>query len=269
MRANRNIKQGSTFSAGKRIGGGNQPLNPKRKIRFKLGIVVVLFCACGILLLQNFNVVAGQISRPITKVKIENQWQSISETEVQALIGGYMGSGFFDFDVQGVRRELENHPWVRQAAVKKIWPDSVGLQLTEEVAIAHWGESELLNQYGETFKPAITSHLVTLPRLQGPDATQVKVMEQYRAINQLFFQAGLRVTSLNLSERGNWVLDLNDQIQVTAGREAVMAKLTRFLEFYSEQPEGVFADIVSVDLRYDNGIAMKSDRQDLSGVASR
>ncbi|MCG8413585.1 MAG: cell division protein FtsQ/DivIB, partial [Pseudomonadales bacterium] len=259
MRNTTTTKRGSTFSAGKRIGVGNQPLNPKRKIRFKLGALVVLFCACGILLLQNLESVTQRISRPVTKVKIENQWQSISENEVQSLIGSYMGSGFFDFDVQGVRQELENHPWVRQAAVKKIWPDSVGLQLTEEVAIAHWGDGQLLNQYGETFEPTMTDHLVSLPRLSGPDATQVKVMEQYRAVNQLFFQAGLRVTSLNLSQRGNWVLELNDRIQITAGREAVMSRLNRFLEFYSQQPESAFTNIVKVDLRYDNGIAMKSD----------
>ncbi len=269
MRSTRTVTQGSTFSAGKRISVGNQPLNPKPKIRFKLGVIVISFCACGVLLLQNFESITGQLSRPVTKVKIENQWQSISESEVQSLIGSYMGSGFFDFDVQGVRQELESHPWVRRAAVKKIWPDSVALQLTEEVAIAHWGEDQLLNQYGETFKPVTTEHLASLPRLSGPEATQVKVMEQYRAVNQLFFQAGLRVSSLNLSARGNWVLELNDQIEVTAGREAVLNRLTRFLDFYSQQPESAFADIVSVDLRYDNGIAMKSDRQDLSGVASR
>ena len=83
------------------------------------------------------------------------------------------------------------------------------------------------------------------------------------------FPAGLRVTELRLSERGNWSLQLNDRLGVTAGRGDVMDKLTRFLEFYNGQTEDSAAALVSVDLRYDNGFAVRKISEDLSGVAAR
>lgn len=268
-RVSKNSRTGQTFSAGKRIGVNNQPLNRKSGIRFKYLLMGILFVGFAVLLFQNKESISQRMSQPITKVKVANQWQSISEQEVQSAIRKYMGVGYFDFDVKGVREVLEDHPWIRYATVKKIWPDSVSLELTEEVAIARWGDEQLLNQYGETFSPEQMDHLITLPLLTGPEDSQVKVMEQYRAINQLFFQAGLRATSLALSERGNWTLELNQQIEINAGRVDVMNRLARFIEFYESRSDSSIADITSVDLRYENGIAVRSVLEELSGVAVR
>ena len=266
---NINRSNNTTFSAGKRIGVSNQPLNVMPAIRLKYLALALLLVGTSVVLLQNKEALAQRMSSPITKVRVENQWQSISETEVQQIIGKFMGVGYFDFDVQGVRQVLEAHHWIRYASVKKIWPDSVALQLTEEVAIARWKDAQLLNQYGEIFRPEHIEHLSTLPLLTGPDESQIKVMEQYRAVNQLFFQAGLRVTSLAYSERGNWTLVLNDQMQINAGRVDVMNRLARFIDFYSSQSEVAVSTMVAVDLRYENGMAVKHTSEELSGVAVR
>ncbi len=238
-------------------------------IRLKYLVLVISFVGFTVLFVQNKELISQRMSRPVTKVRVENQWQRISEAEVRKLIGQFMGVGYFDFDVQSVKKELESHPWIRHAAVKKVWPDGVGLQLTEEVAIARWSEDRLLNQYGEIFNPEPVDHPGILPILSGPEGTQIQVMEQYRAINQLFFQAGLRVTGLALSERGNWTLELNQQIDINAGRVHVMTRLARFIDFYAKQAEEEIAAMAYVDLRYENGIAVRSHSEGLPGVAVR
>ena len=220
------------------------------------------------LVVQNSALVAERIGQPITKVRMDNQWQNVAEAEVSLVLESFMGAGFFEFDVTGVKAKLEQHPWIRQATVKKQWPDTIALNLIEEVGIARWGDDGLINQYGEVFKPGSLIG-ANLPRLSGPDDSQMKVMEQFRAVNQLFFSAGLRVTELRLSERGNWSLQLNDQIAVTAGRGDVMEKLSRFLDFYNEQPAEAATALLAVDLRYDNGFAVRNMAEDLSGVAAR
>ena len=94
-------------------------------------------------------------------------------------------------------------------------------------------------------------------------------MEQYRALSQQLFSAGLRVTALSLSQRGNWTLELNREITVTAGREQVSERLGRFIDFYRSQQDTGARAIVSVDLRYDNGLAIKRAEEELAGVAVR
>lgn len=265
-RASRN--QRTNVNSGHVPGSGSQPLNPSAGLFQRLLVVGALFLGLATLLIVNADVLAQRINQPVTKVRMENQWQRISDQEVRAMLAAYMGTGYFDFDVLGVKTTLEQHPWVRQASVKKIWPNSLGLHLREEVAIARWGNNGLLNQYGEIFRPQQTSHLQALPALDGPGDSQIHVMEQYRAINQLFFPAGLRVTSLALSERGSWTLELNDNVRVIAGREDVMGRLDRFLAFYSKHSDSI-PEMLAVDLRYDNGLAVQNLEEDLAEVAAR
>ena len=224
----------------------------------------LLFSGFAILVWHNLDGLQARVNRPVTRVTIAQQWQGIDAAEVQKLLAGYLGAGFFDFPVQEVRQALENHPWIRRAVVKKVWPDSVWLTLTEEMAIARWGEDRLLNQHGGTFKPATMDQLSGLPRLDGPQETQMEVMRQFDVMDRLFHDAGLRVTGLTLSQRGNWVLELNDRIQVTVGRTEIISRLQRFLDFYHRQSAGLWSDTLSVDLRYDNGIAIKSKTRVLS-----
>ena len=242
-------------------------LMDRKKILLVLtGFLLLCF---GVFLQQNFDRAVGFINRPISKVRIENQWQHIREEEVSWLLAEFMGAGFFNFDMDGVKRILEQHSWVQHATIKKLWPESISLHITEEVAIAQWGQSQLLNQNGETFKPIGIESLNALPLLNGPEESQLRVMEQYQAISQLLLPSALRLTGLTLTLRGSWELVLNEELTVAAGRTDVFEKLQRFVEFYAGQPATRTVGYRSIDLRYDNGIAIKSASDKITGVAVR
>ena len=242
-------------------------LMDRKKILLVLtGFLLLCF---GVFLQQNFDRAVGFINRPISKVRIENQWQHIREEEVSWLLAEFMGAGFFNFDMDGVKRILEQHSWVQHATIKKLWPESISLHITEQVAIAQWGHSQLLSQNGETFKPIGIESLNALPLLNGPEESQLRVMEQYQAISQLLLPSALRLTGLTLTLRGSWELVLNEELTVAAGRTDVFEKLQRFVEFYAGQPATRTVGYRSIDLRYDNGIAIKSVSDKITGVAVR
>ncbi|MDA1371589.1 MAG: cell division protein FtsQ/DivIB [Proteobacteria bacterium] len=245
-----------------------QPLKPRNGKSGRMALVIILLLSIGILLIQNIDQVYGFVNRPITKVRIENQWHHINDEDVSKMLVDYMGSGFFNIDVKGVKQVLEKHPWVMRASIKKLWPDSLSLELTEQVAIARWGQSQLLNQKGEIFHPRFVQ-LTALPALNGPEGTQIQVMEQFQAINRLMFPAGMKLTGLTLSTRGSWALSVNNEMEIAVGRTNVFEKLHRFIDFYTAQPSIQTADYRSVDLRYDNGIAIKKVQGDFPGVAIR
>ena len=200
--------------------------------------------------------VSAFISKPITKVQIENQWQRVSEAEVTERLATQVGVGYFEFDIEAVSASLESLPWVASAELRRIWPDTVALHLKEEVPIAHWGEGKLLNQYGELFAPADAAQFTDLPKLAGPEQSQERVMQQYKQMSQVLSPVGLRLNGLSLSERGSWKLDASG-IRVEAGRGDVLAKTQRFARFYAQQDRAETARFESVDLRYGNGIAVK------------
>lgn len=264
----RTIKTGSGIHAIRRTPlPGSQPLKPKYSPRRSLILLLAFSFSLALLIQQNHQDISSFLNRPVSKVRIENQWQQLDDNEVRLLLSSFMGNGFFDFDVEGVKEKLEQHPWVLQASVKRVWPDTLSLQLTEQVAIARWGERQLLNQYGEIFEPAGAQSLLTLPTLIGPDLLQREVMEQYQKLSQILFPSGLRLSGLSLSRRGSWELILNEGIQVVAGRSNVIEKTQRFVDFFDKQDPALSSRFQSIDLRYGNGIAVKSKNSDLTGVA--
>ena len=105
--------------------------------------------------------------------------------------------------------------------------------------------------------------------MSGPIDSQIEVMEQFQLMSQLLFSSGLRLSGLNLSRRGSWYLTLNDSMQVAVGREQVIERLQRFIEFYEAQPAAQTAEFSSVDLRYNNGIAVENSREELAEGAVR
>jgi cell division protein FtsQ len=272
MRAERrtyDTGRGIHASRKRSVVSNNQPLKASR-LAYKLPIIfMILFLGMGIVVQQNYQDITYFMNRPITKVIIENQWQQIEEADVREILSDYMGVGFFDFNVQGVKGALESHSWVAKVTVKKLWPDSLSLNVNEEIAIARWGENSLLNQQGNTFSPDNSEALRSLPKLIGPEGSQFIVMEQYQILSQILFPAGLRLTQLSLTARGSWDLILNESIQVFAGRLNINERLERFVNFYSAQAIAVVKQIERVDLRYSNGIAVRNIEEDLSGVAVR
>lgn len=249
--------------------GKLKPAAPKSQ--FKPGPLIGALAGLGmvVLVLLNLDSIGGYVNRPVTKVRMDNQWQWVAESDIRRIVAGHMGQGFFTFDVNALKQDLELHPWVRQASVARAWPDSVALHLEEKVAIARWQDAALLSQHGEIFTPPVIAEHATLPRLSGPEQSQVQVMRQYQLLNEVLFPAGLRLTGLQLSSRGSWELEINDQITVVAGREQILERINRFIAFYERRPVSEKDAISAVDLRYDNGLAVVRSEQALSGVAAR
>ncbi len=83
-------------------------------------------------------------------------------------------------------------------------------------------------------------------------------MEQYQRLSQILFSSGLRLTGLTLSPRGSWELTLNDSASVMLGRVNIDGRLQRFVDFYNAHLVDSGEILESVDLRYENGIAVST-----------
>ena len=218
---------------------------------------------------QNEEYLVHALSRPVSNVRVESAQRFVTEEELRNLISRYLGTSFFAFDVSEAKQSLEKHPWIRRVSAKKVWPDALVLDIQEEIAIARWGDGQLLNQFGEIFEPPGRQRTAGLPLLAGSEGEQHRVMEQYRDVSQQLFSVGLRATSLSLSPRGNWTLILNDSMPVTLGRVKTIERLARFIKLYHSPELMAFEKLASVDLRYDNGIAVKLAAEDSVELAVR
>jgi len=199
--------------------------------------------------------------RPITKINVQGDLSYISQQAVQQRIAPYVASTFFTIDLTSMRTELEQMPWIAHAEVRRVWPDQVVIRLEEQLPVARWGDSALLNNQGEAFAPRELANYEHLPQLVGPQRAQQQVMQQYQVLSQMLRPMGFSIARLELRERGSWFLTTGagtagPGIEILLGRDHLVDKMRRFIIIYDKTLKDQITNIASIDLRYANGLAV-------------
>jgi len=193
---------------------------------------------------------------------------------LRANVAPHLSGTFFTLDLNRARAAFEAVPWVRQAVVRRDFPNRLRVQLQEHRAVAYWGpegESRLVNSFGEVFDANLGEvEQEALPRLQGPEAQSPQILAAYQALQPLFESLDLPLEQLELSGRGSWRarLDTGAVIELGAGSlPEVQARSQRFLQTltqvsarYGRKPEA----LETADLRHQDGYALR-----LRGVSTQ
>ncbi|MES2625589.1 MAG: cell division protein FtsQ/DivIB [Pseudomonadota bacterium] len=197
--------------------------------------------------------VSGQ---KIENVVIEGEMNFVSEDEIKDTVSRFVSESLVALDLETLKQELEMLPWISRVAVQREWPDKLIINVEEELAIARWRDSELLNQQGQIFVPEEIQGLLNLPRLSGPVNSEKEVMEQYQKFNQLMYPLGVRIRDLSMNDRGALTMLLTNGVKVKLGKDDVLERVRRLVTFMESRYSSDLLNMESIDLRYTNGIAV-------------
>ena len=197
-----------------------------------------------------------QRETPIRQVVIAGALDQVRKPDLQAALDRTVRGSFFTANLADVQAVALRFPWVASAQVSRQWPDSVRVVIEEKQAVARWGSDGLVSRQGEVFRPRQAHGTERLPMLSGPRAQARFVLEQYQAMDSLLRRIGLRIDSLQLTDRMSWVLQIEGGIRVLVDAQDTLPKLERFTVLYDRQLASDIGSIASVDLRYRNGVAI-------------
>lgn len=189
---------------------------------------------------------------PVHDVTVQGGLEHTTRSEIEVTLHGRVAGNFFSVDVVEVRNALERLPWVRRAAVRRVWPDRLEATLEEHVALARWDERSLVNTYGERFSGASEAKL---PRFSGPPRSEGEVARRYARFNEIVAPLGTQVEEVVLTPRLAWQLRLGNGVRLALGRDADAAE-TRLERFVQTAAKGIVR-YDYVDLRYPNGFALR------------
>ena len=240
---------------------------PAREFQLDMDIWWKPFWTCSALLMfvgvlwGLSNHIWRWLDQPIAEVAISGQVRHLDKMQLANTIVGTLEedskASLLSVDIAKIQALVNEQPWVRVAGITRAWPAALEVSVEEEVPVARWGEKGLLNHQGDIFWPELKSEYSGLPRLSGPAPDTERVMSQFHDLNQMFRSVGLQVTRLDLEARGAWTLELDNQIKVVVGREAINERLQRFLVLYQQRLAAKAAEIEQVDIRYTHGMAVK------------
>jgi len=221
---------------------------------FARGLLIILFVfGCW----QTWSYLTDPQNFPIEHVEIKASFQHVDREKIQSIISESMSEGFFTLSVADLHLALQQLPWVKQAEVKRVWPNTLAVRILEYQPIVRWGHAGLVSNEGALFYPPYATLPKELPVLRGPVTLVPQILQGYRQMQQQFDQRGLLIEEVDVSPRLAWRVKLKNGTLLAVGRDQQHEHIRRFLAVWPELKKRFKKKISYIDLRYPNGIAVQ------------
>ena len=192
-------------------------------------------------------------SQPIREVRFAGDLGRIAPSDLQAFAHSVQGASPNGASLDAVREAARRIPWVRDASVRRRFPDAIVVTLEPHEPLARWGEGTLVSTRGDVFT---ADYKGFLPRFHGPDGASAKMAAAYPSIASALAPLASVVTDVNLSARGAWQVVLESGLVLDVGHADLEERLARFAAVWPQlNAQGVASR--HADLRYATGFAMR------------
>jgi cell division protein FtsQ len=229
-----------------------------------------LFATLGVVALLGALLLAA-VRHPVFAlrgVRIEGDMTRNSLQTIRANAMPRLAGNFFTIDLTGAKAAFEAVPWVRQAVVRRVFPNRLVVRLEEHRPAALWGSDGgdlLVNTFGEVFQanPGDVED-DALPVLQGPVGSAARMLALHARLAETLAPIAPRLELLELSARGSWRATLDSGAVIELGRAAVdddpaelVARAQRFVATMPEVARRYQSALVFADLRHRDGYALR------------
>jgi len=223
---------------------------------------------------------------PVSDVRVIGQLDFLEQDDIQAIVQNEIQGGYFTVDLNAIRDALMRQPWVENVSLRRQWPASLDVFISEQKPVAYWNDDGYINESGEVFNPAKIDTKLNLPILNGPDGHHNNVWKFMNVLYQEMALLEFEVVRLDLDERRSWQLVVAEQdeiedptavlhkIDVKLGRFETEKRLKRFVRILPSlttaqgASKSVLTDknIKVIDMRYPNGFAVQMIDAQVSGA---
>ncbi len=244
---------------------------PDRRWMFAAAGVFALVVITGVLVWQLRHFESGTFL-PIERVRIEGNFKNLATSAMQKQVVSVLQGGYFTVNLEAIRDALLQMPWVDDVSVRRDWPPSLDIHVTEKQAVAYWGKDSLISDKGELFTPQPLSHQMHLPQLDGPDQLHRAVWQFAAEVSTQLIKLGMHTEKVSLNDRRAWRVFVttdgvddqqnNSLIEINFGSTDTEKRLHRFLRVFAMSNAPSLKNIQVIDMRYPNGFALRSRSAD-------
>lgn len=220
-------------------------------------LIVVMLVAVTAALALAYRELTSPGSLPLRVIEIKGEFRHLDAAAIERTVSAAIDGGFFTCDLPRLRAAVLAMPWVEEVSIRRIWPDRLRMQVSEQIPLARWGDDALVNVHAHVFRPPSIDEYAGLVRLSGPDGSERRVVEFLQAGLAPARARGLAIREVRLDERRHWSLVFDDGLTLSLGRENPARRLDDFYRVYPGLVAYRGQPPVRVDMRYANGLAVR------------
>ena len=237
---------------------------PVRRSRRGARALLAVMVALGVAL----PIVAGVVTFPVQSVRISGEFVRVSKADIERAVEPLLVPGLIRIDVDALRRAALAVPGVREATVRRVWPDRVEIFVIERVAIARWVGGGFLEIDGTHFAPADGGEPAdSLPLLAGPEGSQRLVLDLHVALERVLAPLGMALAATEFTRRGVLYATLRGGPRLVMRPEAVRSNVGTYANALAQVMAGRLREVERVDFRYPTGFAVRMRTDDAGSEA--
>ena len=161
---------------------------------------------------------------------------------------------YLDTTLTEVVSEVESHPWISSASARRIWPDTLLIEIVEQRPVAIYNDTQYLGLSGDLFEPPVLVD-ESMPRLYGAYSETMQVYSHYGVFSDRLADFA-KVTSVSRGHDLGWEIVLDQGFTLQLGRVDILGRLARARDILIRLDKERLQKLREVDARYDNGIAL-------------
>jgi len=192
----------------------------------------------------------------IKKILINKSLQYVEKNEVDTLLEQALEQDFFSLELNDIAQTVNHIPWVKSAQVKKIWPDTILVNIQEQSPVARWGKTQLISANGEVFAPGDLQGFDHLPHLIGNELQREEITRFYDQATQTLRDSDLNISVLNMTSAFEWRIQFDNGLLVILSAKQGLGRIKEFRDVYQKHISPKLENIAHVDLRYDSGFVV-------------
>lgn len=239
-----------------------------------LGRRMVVSLAVALSLVAVLALVADRLLRPgtyrIEHVRVEGDLSRVALSDVEAAVSNAITGNFFSVDLGDVERAVEGVYWVDEVEVKRRWPNTLAVELSEVRPVGRWNDERWVTDAGKLIRLPADDALAALPEMHGPDESAKWVLERFRHWSPVFRSVGLTLRSIEINSRDSWRVVVSrdvypeaggappatHEVEIQIGHVDPDDRVAQFAQLFARSLTGEFYRMRTVDLRYPNGFAV-------------
>jgi len=194
---------------------------------------------------------------PVRHIEITGEFTHLRTSDIEQRVAQVLDGGFLDLDMHQVRAAVMALPWVGQASVRRVWPDTLRMHVVEQVPLARWNGEALVNPRGQVFRPEHLTALDGLPHLYGEEEMAPEVVAFYLRLQAGGVPDGLEIAELAHNQRGEWRVVFDNHLKLILGGEDLGVRLAAFSRIYPQLAVHMGRLPLRIDMRYEHGFAVQ------------
>ena len=239
----------------------------------KLGRAVAISLATLLSFSAIVLLAVDQLYRPdtfvIAELKIKGRFQYLDAPAVEKVVREQDLGNFFSVELDEIKAKIEGLAWIQRADVRREWPNTLSISVTEHQPAMRWGKNKWVSTAGVVVELPNELKAPKVIMLHGNESQAKRILLQAAAWKKDLNAYGLELREVHLSDSEAWALslhfeDLASEFELLLGHQNVEQRLARFKTLFNTQLRFSEYHLKRVDARYPDGLAVEHGKTKLN-----